>query len=108
MMNTRVSTSGRLTAAPARCAPASVAPRLHRRVHRLLRRAEAALNDAALVPVMDKGEMTQYPEAPGVYAVYNAAGELQYVGLSRKVRLCVCELNLRVSQGAYGQPIEAP
>ena len=111
MLHTRLS-SGRLTAA-ARCAP-STAPRsqIHRRAR--LQRADAALKDAALVPVMEKGELTQYPEAPGVYAVYNAAGELQYVGLSRKVcvlrlsSVCACcgsALNAGVTMD--GQLIEA-
>ncbi|KAI8465313.1 MAG: glutaredoxin [Monoraphidium minutum] len=38
---------------------------------------------------MDKGEMSQYPEAAGVYAVYDSAGEVQYIGLSRKVNASV-------------------
>jgi hypothetical protein len=60
--------------------PAAPAPAPRRGV-----RARGKLNDAALVPVMERGEMSQYPDAPGVYAVYNANDELQYIGLSRKV-----------------------
>lgn len=56
-----------------------------RRAHALLPPMRGALNDAALVPVMEKGEMTQYPEQPGVYAVYDSTGQIQYIGLSRKV-----------------------
>lgn len=44
-----------------------------------------ALKDAASVPVMQKGELSEFPGAPGVYAVYDKAGALQYIGLSRKV-----------------------
>jgi excinuclease UvrABC nuclease subunit len=40
-----------------------------------------------MVHLKVKGEMTELPGEPGVYAVYNAAGELQYIGLSRKVGL---------------------
>lgn len=35
---------------------------------------------------MEKGEMNQFPAAPGVYAVYDKEDTLQYIGLSRKVR----------------------
>jgi len=45
----------------------------------------AALKDTELVQLKVTGAMTELPGEPGVYAVYNAAGELQYVGLSRKV-----------------------
>lgn len=31
------------------------------------------------------GALNSFPDAPGVYGVFNQAGELQYVGLSRKV-----------------------
>ena len=34
------------------------------------------------------GERAQFPAVPGVYAVYDAEGRLQYIGLSRKV--CTC------------------
>lgn len=36
-------------------------------------------------PVQEKGELTQFPAAAGVYAVYSPDGRLQYIGLSRKV-----------------------
>jgi len=55
------------------------------RLRRAATIARAGLKEAALVPVMDKGELSQYPEQPGVYAVYDAAGQIQYIGLSRKV-----------------------
>jgi hypothetical protein len=47
--------------------------------------ASASLKDAATVQLLAKGEIPQLPAEPGVYAVYNNAGELQYIGLSRKV-----------------------
>jgi len=37
------------------------------------------------VPVMENGELTAFPPAAGVYAVYSPEGELQYIGISRKV-----------------------
>jgi hypothetical protein len=51
-----------------------------------LQRRDASLKETPATPVMAKGEMSAFPSAPGVYAVYDAAGELQYVGLSRKAR----------------------
>jgi hypothetical protein len=66
---------------------APVTPRRAAAAPRVLLRPRGALKDAPLVPVMEKGEMSQYPEAPGVYAVYDSAGEVQYIGLSRKVGL---------------------
>ena len=33
-----------------------------------------------------EGAVAGAPAAPGVYAVYDSAGALQYIGLSRKVR----------------------
>jgi hypothetical protein len=48
--------------------------------------ADAALKDTAAVPVMDKGELSSFPEQPAVYAVLDAAAVVQYVGLTRKVR----------------------
>lgn len=59
------------------------------RLRRAATIARAGLKEAALVPVMDKGELSQYPEQPGVYAVYDAAGQIQYIGLSRKVNASV-------------------
>ncbi len=46
----------------------------------------ASLKETALVPVMERGELTKFPGEPGVYAVFDAACDLQYIGLSRKVR----------------------
>ncbi len=56
----------------------------------------AAATSMAAVPAlleveplrMAEGAVAGAPPAPGVYAVYDAAGTLQYVGLSRKVRHC--------------------
>lgn len=48
--------------------------------------ADASLKDTAAVPVMDKGELTVFPEQPAVYAVYDKEGAVQYIGLTRKVR----------------------
>jgi hypothetical protein len=99
MLGSIASTSGRACAgrigarppgapAVAARAPAArrAAPRAPRRRASALVAAAAALKDAPLVPVMEKGEMSQYPDAPGVYAVYDPSGEVQYIGLSRKVR----------------------
>ncbi len=36
-------------------------------------------------PILEKGELTKFPAAAGVYAVYSPDGRLQYIGLSRKV-----------------------
>jgi hypothetical protein len=47
--------------------------------------ADAALKDAAAVPVMDKGELSVFPEQPAVYAVYDKDSKVQYIGLTRKV-----------------------
>ena len=62
--------------------------------------AAAALAEAPLVPVMAKGELSQYPDAPGVYAVYDGAGQLQYIGLSRKVRAECCSFVVVVASFA--------
>lgn len=44
-------------------------------------------SSAEAQPVQDKGELTEFPAAAGVYAVYSPDGRLQYIGLSRKVRI---------------------
>ncbi|GIL85279.1 hypothetical protein Vretimale_10753 [Volvox reticuliferus] len=51
--------------------------------------SEAAMRDTTAVPVMDKGELNQFPGSAGVYAVFDKAGNLQYIGLSRKVSASV-------------------
>ncbi|KAK9917391.1 hypothetical protein WJX75_003849 [Coccomyxa subellipsoidea] len=38
---------------------------------------------------MKKGELTEFPAAAGVYAVYSPDGRLQYIGLSRKIAVSV-------------------
>jgi hypothetical protein len=47
--------------------------------------AGTPLADAPAQGVMEKGEMSQFPAVPGVYAVYDKEGTLQYIGLTRKV-----------------------
>lgn len=49
--------------------------------------ADAALKDTSAVPVMEKGELSVFPEQPAVYAVYDKDGAVQYIGLTRKVNL---------------------
>jgi len=52
--------------------------------------AEAAvqsLGDTALIAMSGEGD-EHIPGEPGIYAIYNDAEELQYVGLSRKVGRC--------------------
>lgn len=41
------------------------------------------------VQVMERGELSQFPATPGVYAVFDKEGTLQYIGLSRQVRIGV-------------------
>jgi hypothetical protein len=66
---------------PAARMPMGVAPFSGRRVA-----CEATLAESKAIPVMEKGELSQFPGSAGVYAVYDKVGELQYIGLSRKVR----------------------
>jgi hypothetical protein len=47
--------------------------------------SHATLAETKAVPVMEKGELNQFPGSAGVYAVYDKNGILQYIGLSRKV-----------------------
>ena len=47
---------------------------------------------------MAEGAVAGAPPAPGVYAVYDAAGTLQYVGLSRKVQHCRGRQRFRLFQ----------
>lgn len=54
--------------------------------------ARSTLEATKPVPVMEQGEMVQFPGSAGVYAVYDKAGVLQYVGLSRKVGPGPCRL----------------
>lgn len=39
------------------------------------------------MPVMEKGELSVFPEQPAVYAVYDKDGAVQYIGLTRKVNM---------------------
>ena len=50
--------------------------------------ADASLKETAAVPVMEKGELSSFPEQPAVYAVFDKEGAVQYIGLTRKVILC--------------------
>ncbi|KAF8058886.1 GRXS16 [Scenedesmus sp. PABB004] len=52
-------------------------------------RAAASLKDAAAVPVMDKGELTAFPEAAALYAVLDGDGAVQYIGLTRKINVTI-------------------
>lgn len=54
--------------------------------------AEAALKETAAVPVMEKGELSVFPEQPAVYAVYDKDGKVQYIGLTRKVSNSINQL----------------
>lgn len=40
-------------------------------------------------PVQEVGELTDFPAAAGVYAVYSPDGRLQYIGLSRKIAVSI-------------------
>lgn len=42
--------------------------------------------ETPLQNVMENGELSQFPAAPGVYAVFDKSASLQYIGLSRRVR----------------------
>lgn len=55
--------------------------------------AGAALKETAAVPVMEKGELSVFPEQPAVYAVFDKDSKVQYIGLTRKVRSIVIELH---------------
>eukprot|EP00877_Chromochloris_zofingiensis_P014725 jgi/Chrzof1/9506/Cz04g05200.t1 len=77
------------------CSQRVAAAPLHRHSSSGCRRFKALAPSAALlketqvVPVTQKGELSEFPAQPGVYAVYNKDGDLQYIGLSRKVNLSV-------------------
>jgi hypothetical protein len=85
MMHTKAPTA----AAAQRCQPAAARSSTARLAPIVARRrlvvADAALKDTAAVPVMDKGELSVFPEQPAVYAVYDKDGAVQYIGLTRKV-----------------------
>jgi hypothetical protein len=67
--------------------------------------ADASIKEVAAVPVMDKGELSTFPEQPAVYAVLSPDGQVQYIGLTRKVRgvragvCCAAALALQVLCG---------
>lgn len=51
---------------------------------------DASLADAESLPILqDDGTPTTFPNAPGVYGVYDADNKLQYVGISRRIALSV-------------------
>lgn len=45
----------------------------------------ASFKETAPALVKERGEFTQFPDAPGVYAVYDSNGSIQFVGLTRKL-----------------------
>eukprot|EP00775_Hariotina_reticulata_P011904 gene11904-12048_t len=49
--------------------------------------ADASLKDAPVTPVIEKGEVSEFPEQPAVYAVYDKDNVLQYIGLTRKMNV---------------------
>lgn len=52
--------------------------------------AATSISDAHAVPVVDaNGQSASFPSVAGVYAVYDADGTLQYVGISRRVNISV-------------------
>ena len=59
--------------------------------------------DAEMVPVRNAdGVVGSFPDAPGVYGFYNTVGELQYIGLSRKVSdTCFGNFSLVLLLGFY-------
>lgn len=48
-------------------------------------RCQVTFKETAPRLVKEMGELTQFPDAPGVYAVYDAAGSVQFIGLTRKL-----------------------
>jgi glutaredoxin-related protein len=77
--------------APARAAPARAAPPPRRRPAAAAAAAAAAAPDTpsyAAAPALPAAS-PEIPASPGVYAVLDAAGTLQYVGLSRKICVSV-------------------
>eukprot|EP00879_Flechtneria_rotunda_P008671 GHRR01009084.1.p1 GENE.GHRR01009084.1~~GHRR01009084.1.p1 ORF type:complete len:268 (+),score=84.85 GHRR01009084.1:304-1107(+) len=52
--------------------------------------ADASLKNAPSTPVQEKGELVKFPEQPAVYAVYDKDNQLQYIGLTRKINVSVC------------------
>eukprot|EP00890_Picochlorum_soloecismus_P005928 jgi/Picsp_1/6336/NSC_03685-R1_monothiol glutaredoxin-s16 len=60
--------------------------------HRIITSASSVseFGQAELLPVLVNGNLSDaIPMAPGVYAIYDAQGTLQYVGISRKVGVSV-------------------
>ena len=54
-----------------------------------------------ILPVRaEDGSLSAVPSEPGIYAFYNSDSELQYVGLSRKVRF---QLDLQLTRGSSTQ-----
>eukprot|EP01023_Acetabularia_acetabulum_P014162 TRINITY_DN16957_c0_g3_i1.p1 TRINITY_DN16957_c0_g3~~TRINITY_DN16957_c0_g3_i1.p1 ORF type:complete len:313 (+),score=43.49 TRINITY_DN16957_c0_g3_i1:58-996(+) len=46
------------------------------------------LSDTEMIPVFDENKsMHNFPSSPGIYAVYDPEGTLQYIGLTRKINL---------------------
>lgn len=78
--------SGALQARTAGCGVSRPLP-LVSRVQRCVI-ADASLKETPITAVIEKGELVKFPEQPAVYAVFNQDQEVQYIGLTRKVRWC--------------------
>jgi hypothetical protein len=47
--------------------------------------------DVSIQPVLVEGQPTQFPAASGVYAMYDDAEVLQYIGISRTVSMSIAK-----------------
>lgn len=77
-------------------AGASTAPcsRGHPRLQgSVVARAAVPFTEAPIQPVVADGQPTEFPATSGVYAVYDAAEVLQYVGISRTVSMSIAKHN---------------
>lgn len=91
MQAAKLSSQMRAASAPARKAmaprlPKGVAPFMPHIAPRVSVVMRATMRETKLVPTIERGELSDFPGSAGVYAVYDKAGTLQYIGLSRKVR----------------------
>ncbi len=91
MQAAKLSSQMRAASAPARKAmaprlPKGVAPFMPHSAPRVSVVMRATMRETKLVPTIERGELSDFPGSAGVYAVYDKAGTLQYIGLSRKVR----------------------
>ena len=64
---------------------------IERRVPRMDVLARASkMKELEATPVLVDGKIAEFPDAPGIYAVYDDEGTLQYLGLARKVWQMFC------------------